>query len=99
MGSIASCYGKLGRYEDAVLLHEKSLEFMRRVQPEKHPDIGVILYFAVDLICFFTRLLQTTPCAVSLFRTCVLIDAKMLFCCLRSPWSFLEVCCLSTIRT
>jgi len=42
MGSIASCYGKLGRYEDAVLLHEKSLEFMRRVQPEKHPDIGAI---------------------------------------------------------
>jgi hypothetical protein len=98
MGALASCYAALGRFEDAVLLHEKSLEFMRRVQPEKHPDIGVILYFAVDLTCFFTRLLQTTPCAVSLFRTCILIDAKMPCCCLRSPCSLVEVCCLRTTR-
>jgi hypothetical protein len=40
MTNLASCYSKLGRYQDAVLLLEESLEFQRRVLPESHPNIG-----------------------------------------------------------
>ena len=41
MGNLASTYGELGRHQDALVLQEKTLEFQRRVLPEKHPDIGV----------------------------------------------------------
>jgi pentatricopeptide repeat protein len=40
MTALASCYGKHGRHQDAVLLFEESLEFQRRVRPENHPEIG-----------------------------------------------------------
>ncbi len=40
MNSVASTYGELGRYKDALVLFEKTLEFRRRVLPENHPDIG-----------------------------------------------------------
>jgi hypothetical protein len=42
MNNLAATYGELGRYQDALLLQEKTLEFRRRVLPENHPDIGVI---------------------------------------------------------
>jgi len=57
MADLASCYSKLGRYQDAVLLLEESLEFQRRVLPESHPDIGeakryVVLFdLWVDWFC------------------------------------------------
>ena len=38
MADLASCYSKLGRHQDAVLLLEESLEFQRRVLPGNHPD-------------------------------------------------------------
>ena len=41
MGSLAITYRALGRYQDALVLQEKTLEFRRRVLPENHPDIGV----------------------------------------------------------
>jgi len=40
MGSLANTYSALGRHEDALVLQEKALEFLRRVLPENHPDIG-----------------------------------------------------------
>ena len=40
MTSLAVCYSKHGRHQDAVLLFEESLEFQRRVRPENHPEIG-----------------------------------------------------------
>ncbi len=40
MGSLALTYSDLGRYSDALVMHEKTLEFQRRVLPENHPDIG-----------------------------------------------------------
>jgi hypothetical protein len=41
MNNVAETYGALGRYQDALVLKEKTLEFQRRVLPENHPDIGV----------------------------------------------------------
>ncbi len=40
MGSLAAAYSALGRHEDALVLRERLLEFLRRVLPENHPDIG-----------------------------------------------------------
>ena len=41
MGNIATTYIALGRHQDALVLHEKALEFFRRVLPENHLDISV----------------------------------------------------------
>ena len=40
MSNLASTYGALGRFEDALAMGEAALEFRRRVLPEDHPDIG-----------------------------------------------------------
>jgi tetratricopeptide (TPR) repeat protein len=40
MNNLALSYSNLGRYEDALAMREKVLEFSRRVLPENHPDIG-----------------------------------------------------------
>ena len=40
MGNLAGTYGKLGRHQDALVMHEKALEFLQRVLPKNHPDIG-----------------------------------------------------------
>ncbi len=40
MGNLATTYSALGRHADALVLKERVLEFMRRVLPENHPDIG-----------------------------------------------------------
>ncbi len=40
MGHVAKSYYHLGRHEDALAMHEKVLEFCRRVIPENHPNIG-----------------------------------------------------------
>jgi hypothetical protein len=41
MHNLAVTYGALGRHQDALVLHEKTLEFYRRVLPENHPNIGM----------------------------------------------------------
>ncbi len=40
MNSLAATYSALGRHQDALVMHEKTLEFRRRVLPENHPDTG-----------------------------------------------------------
>ncbi len=40
MSNLAVSYSALGRYEDALAMEERVLEFRRRVLPENHPDIG-----------------------------------------------------------
>jgi hypothetical protein len=40
MGYLAQTYLQLGRYQDALVLQEKTLEFRRRVLPQNHPHIG-----------------------------------------------------------
>ena len=40
MGNLASTYSALGRHDDALAMRERVLEFMRRVLPENHPEIG-----------------------------------------------------------
>ncbi len=40
MSNLARTCTALGRYQDALVMNEKALEFMRRVLPENHPDIG-----------------------------------------------------------
>jgi hypothetical protein len=39
MGNLAITYYGIGRHEDALVMGEKTLEFMRRVLPMNHPDI------------------------------------------------------------
>ena len=41
MGNLADTYSALGRHQDALVMLEKTLEFLRRVLPENHPSIGV----------------------------------------------------------
>ena len=38
--NLAHAYTALGRYQDALVMQEKTLEFRRRVLPENHPQIG-----------------------------------------------------------
>jgi hypothetical protein len=40
MSNLASTYSALGRHQDALAMVEKMLEFLRRVLPGNHPDIG-----------------------------------------------------------
>ena len=40
MLNLANSYAALGRNQDALEFREKTLEFMRRVGPENHPDKG-----------------------------------------------------------
>ncbi len=41
MHNLAETYSALGRHQDALVLHEKTLEFRRRFLPENHKDIGI----------------------------------------------------------
>ena len=41
MLNLANTYSKLGRHQDALVLHRKALEFRRRVLPENHPEVGL----------------------------------------------------------
>ena len=40
IGNLATMYSALGRHQDALVMKEKTFEFMRRVLPENHPHIG-----------------------------------------------------------
>jgi hypothetical protein len=40
MGNLANTYSDLGRHQDALVMEEKTLEFLRRALPENHPDLG-----------------------------------------------------------
>ena len=40
MGNLVATYSALRRHGDALAMQERLLEFMRRVLPENHPDIG-----------------------------------------------------------
>ncbi len=40
MNNLARTYSELGRHADALAMEEQVLEFMRRVLPANHPDIG-----------------------------------------------------------
>ncbi len=41
MHNLANSYSHLGRHHDALEMKEKTLDFRRRVLPDKHPNIGV----------------------------------------------------------
>jgi hypothetical protein len=40
MSHLATMYSDLGRHADALAMGEQVLEFLRRVLPANHPDIG-----------------------------------------------------------
>ena len=40
MFNLSNTYRQLGRYQDALVMGEKALEFVRRVLPENDPVIG-----------------------------------------------------------
>ena len=40
MSNLASTYRDLGRHTDALAMQERVLDFLRRVLPANHPDIG-----------------------------------------------------------
>jgi len=44
---LAGTYSALGRHQDALIMEENTLQLLRRVLPEDHPDIG-----ATDTIVF-----------------------------------------------
>jgi hypothetical protein len=40
MNSLAATYNNLGRHADALVMGERALEFLSRVLPANHPDLG-----------------------------------------------------------
>ena len=40
MSNLTGTYSALGRHQDALVMQEETLEFLRRVLPENHPHIG-----------------------------------------------------------
>ena len=50
MNDLSATYSKLGRHQDALVLKEKTLEFLQRVLPENHSDIGVYAIFRLRLL-------------------------------------------------
>ena len=40
MNNLSLTYSELGRHADALAMGEQALEFVRRVLPANHPDIG-----------------------------------------------------------
>jgi hypothetical protein len=40
MNNLALTYRDLARHADALAMFERALEFLRRVLPANHPDIG-----------------------------------------------------------
>jgi tetratricopeptide (TPR) repeat protein len=42
MSNLALTYSYIGRHHDALVMREETLEFLRRVLPENHPDIGTV---------------------------------------------------------
>ncbi len=40
MNNLAQTYSDLGRHADALAMSEQVVEFLRRVLPANHPDIG-----------------------------------------------------------
>ncbi len=55
MSSLACTHNALGRFHDALVLHEKTLEFRRRVLPENHVDISATYICIWGFTCNFTR--------------------------------------------
>jgi hypothetical protein len=44
MNNLAATYSALGRHHDALVIQDKTLEFLRRVLPENHPDLGAMSF-------------------------------------------------------
>jgi tetratricopeptide (TPR) repeat protein len=42
MNNVANTYKALGRFQEALVLREQTLQLYRRSLPENHPDIGVM---------------------------------------------------------
>jgi len=42
MSNLAVTYSALGRDQDALVMHENAIQFLRRVLPENHPEIGAM---------------------------------------------------------
>jgi hypothetical protein len=50
MVNIAKTFSALGRHEEALVMQEKGLEFLRRVLPENHPDIGAWQWTLIGMV-------------------------------------------------
>jgi hypothetical protein len=75
--NLAITYGKLWRHQDAVVMHEKTLGFLRRALPENHPDVG-----ATCLCGRLNVILHTLSCRHGFFE-----PWRNLFYCWRFPSS------------
>jgi hypothetical protein len=71
MSNLAGMYSYLGRYQDALAMNEKTLEFRRRVLPENHPDIGISclnLGMSFGMVVDLSRALQFAREALRIFQ-------------------------------
>jgi hypothetical protein len=75
MSNLAATYSALGRFQDAVVMGEKTLEFMQFMLPENHPEIGatwlrgVLIEVEVDALCFRHRNEQSCGCVLCTWAT------------------------------
>jgi tetratricopeptide (TPR) repeat protein len=72
MSALAMTYTALGRHQDALVLQEETLEFLRRVLPENHPHVGKAIFgiaFQYYQASDFHRALQFCREALRIFQT------------------------------
>ena len=71
MNNLANTYSALGRHQDALAMKAKTVEFMRRVLPENHPDIGsscLNLGLSCEMVGDLPRALQFVREALRIFQ-------------------------------
>ncbi len=68
MCNVASVYSILGRQEDALMLHEQTLELKRRVLPENHPDIALSCLKISVIVGDITRALEMAREALRIYQ-------------------------------
>ena len=56
MSNLGTAYSALGRHQDALVMKENALQFLRRVLPENQPAIG-----ATRLCLFYLRVISFVP--------------------------------------
>ena len=82
MNNLAISYVALRRYDDALAIRRKVLEFFRRILPEDHPNIGdngTSALVVMSAICVSSHAaFQTLPWAIWLFRSVILEGMMML---------------------
>ena len=103
MYNLGAAYCGVKRFDEALVMNAKALEFRRRVLPADHPDIGGVRVFYDDNVRLnVTRdfgLFQEIPCAKWAHHTGTSENKSMRWRWLKRRSIFDSACCLRAILT